>query len=299
MALFRNTVIELVQQMGRLLFKYDEFFEGTVDSGTTTTVVDDERQEIDDFFQNTQPVSNIRIVTTTDGAAPQGESSRITDSAHSTGTITISSDKPFTVAPDAGDTYIILNEYKWPEILSSLNLAISHATSEGVFIEKVDETVEVAASVYDYTIPEGFTHIYRVTQADGNGDFLTPIASQQYIIIRGTASPLLHFSTFSEYSKHEDYNYSNLWAGSDLTAGRILRIEGLQKQAKLINDTDICYLNPEYMIYQAMYYMHVSRMRKADQDEHGVQAGVCREIAARALRSSKQPFPPNIKRVET
>jgi len=243
---------------------------GVVDSGSTSTVVDDERPESDDTFQNTTPVSVVRIVSTTDGAAPKGEQSRITDFTQSTGTITISTDKPFTVAPGAGDTYAILSEYDWLELAAAVNLVID-SLPEAALVPKIDETMTAQADTQEYTLPNGFRVIYRITQENGDGDYVTPIPPDQYTIL-DTNPPKLKLYQFPSELDAEGFYYGTLWYNSMLSDGKHFRIEGFAKQGKLETDDDICYLNPLYIVFKAASLVLASRVTAADYDSFKIRA---------------------------
>ncbi|MBU2249868.1 MAG: hypothetical protein KKD77_24190, partial [Gammaproteobacteria bacterium] len=231
-----------------------------------------------DYFQNTVPISVARIMTTTDGAAPVGEEREFTDwvQTGSTGTIT----PVWTVAPAAGDTYVIFKEYSWAETVQAINSAIDIVASRAL-IEKIDETITVRDATYEYPVPTGFTHIYRISMANGSGVYQETIPGNQYKIIRGMGIPRIHFYRFPARQAYQDHYYSALWADSDLVEGRYLRIEGLGRQPRLVEDGDICRINPIFISYVAGALLHAPRIRRAgeDPDEHRTQYGVNWSIA--------------------
>ena len=71
---------------------------GTVDSGSTTTLVDDALTQADDYWND----YTVKIVTTTDSLAPQGETATVTDFVAGTDTLSFAA---LTAAVGAGDTY--------------------------------------------------------------------------------------------------------------------------------------------------------------------------------------------------
>ncbi len=292
MTLYANNRAWLIEQILRIPLQ--DWKGGVVDSGSTVTAVDDEREEPEDYFQNTTPVSKIRIVSTTDNAAPKGETRRISDFTLSTGTITISSDKAFSVAPAAGDTYAILSEYDWDEIAAAINMIIDSLT-EKALIYKVDETVEMQDDTYEYAIPDGFVTIHRLSQADDNGNFPNIISPDQYRIIHG-AVPKICFNRTDASQIPEGHWIGNTWVEDYLDDGKKLRIEGYGKQARLTTDDSICYLNPNYVIYKAAALALGARIRAQDADAFKVRRDECEkqaEIFSKELCMTS--FPPDTK----
>jgi hypothetical protein len=295
MALYSNSRAYLIEQMLRLPLQ--NWKGGVVDSGSTSTVVDDERPEADDFFQETVPVSVVRIVSTTDGQAPKGEQRRATDYTHSTGTITISSDKLFTVAPEAGDTYAILSEYQWDELVAAINSVIDGLPKRAL-ITKLDETVEMQDDTYEYAIPDGFVAIYCLSQEDDDGDYPKPIPPDQYKIIKG-ATPKIHFYRTDATRIAEDHWLGDTWVEHYLDDGKKLRIEGFARQQRLTSDDDICYLNPNYIIWKASSFVLGARVRGNDYDSYKARCDECEKQAELYVKSLiEEKLPPDTKWVE-
>uniref|UniRef100_A0A6H1ZI19 Uncharacterized protein n=1 Tax=viral metagenome TaxID=1070528 RepID=A0A6H1ZI19_9ZZZZ len=293
--IFSNTLADLIEMTARL---YGDWKSGTVDSGSTTTIVDDTRQEADDYFQNTTPVSVVHIVSTTDGAAPQGESSRATDFTHATGTITISTDKPFTVAPGADDTYAILSELDWDEVKWAINTAIQSVASDALEWV-VDETTVVAQdSTWEYALPTNFVWLFRVSQADSNGDFPYPVPSDHYRVLRGT-TPKIHFYSFPVGEQHYGIYYADLWAPSSLSDGKAFRLEGLATPSKLGSNSNTTGVSPTYIMFQAAALLHRKRIgdSRYDLDYHLKQAETCEQLAnIERARIEMPSLPPNAKK---
>ena len=93
-----NGLVWLSNDLSWESFRPDEG--GTADSGSTTTLVDDARTEADDYWNG----SWLKIITTTDGQPPQGESRLVTDFVAATDTIYTAD---FSAVIDAGDTYML------------------------------------------------------------------------------------------------------------------------------------------------------------------------------------------------
>lgn len=298
MSLFENSLAELVERLLRIPLQ--DFKGGTCTTAiSTTSFKDSSRKEADDYFQNTTPISWVHITSTTDGAAPVGEEAQISDFANTDGTITYS---PATTAVAAGDKYIILAEYRWDELREAINAAIDYATSRGLLIEKSDESLTAQDDTYEYTIPAGFTHIYRIAQMDGSGDYPDVIAPDNYKIIRGTVLPRIHFYRFPVDQLFYGHYAGETWVSSDLSDGKTLRIEGFGRQPKLEDEWDVCYLDPNVIIYQAAALLHGARITQtaSDYDAHRVKAEECSNKAREfiAIAKASLQFPPNTKRVK-
>ncbi len=298
MSVYRNSLAQLIELTLRVPL-HD--WKGGICTGAPTTaqVIDTiRRDEADDYFQNTVPVSRVKIVSTTDGQAPKGEERLAADFANGTALITVS--PVFSVAPAAGDTYAILSEYQWDEVKAAINVAIEAVVND-LLIPKIDETVEIQDSTYEYVIPTGFAYIHKLSQENDNGDFPEAIPPDQYGIVHDDI-PKIHFYVIPSGMKTQDHYVGSLWAESDLADGKKLRIEGFSRQDKLVIDDDICFIDPNYVIYQAAAFLHAARIRQpaGDPDNHRTQFDVCQAMAdqfkARALRAIR--LPPDSKKVE-
>ena len=293
-----NTLDALIERILNNIMPPGSWFAGTATGGGADNVADTtNRNEADDYF-NDLPHAEVYIRSTTDGAAPVGERRDISDFTQSSGKIDVSDN--FSGGVAANDTYAILTDYPWLEVQGAINMAIDQAKDEGLLTEKIDESVELVAAEYDYAVPAGFTHIYRVTMADGSGNFLQPVPPNQWHIVRGTPTPTLRLDVFSDEQKHDGHYYGQTWAESSLTAGRLLRIEGFQAQPKLDDNTDICFISPDYVCYQAASNLHSRRIkrRENDPDEHATQASITGSRAVSALRTIRTQFPPDTRNVE-
>ena len=270
---------------------------GTCTGGGASTFADTARTEPDDYFQNTVPVSKVTIWSTTDGAAPQGQTRTISDWVNSTGTGTVSA--AWTTAnPASGDKYAITTEYALAEILQALNDAIEAVKGSGL-IEKIDTSVPTIDSVYEYDIPTGFTHIHTVTMSTSDGVYNEPIPPNMYIVLRGLAVPRLKFLLYPSGNLAPDVEHSGLWADTKLAGGYTLRIEGFGYQATLVNYTDLCALDPMYVSYQAAALLHARRITRIDTEPQGHQAQyqICQAVANDYKPKGFKGFPPDVKRV--
>ena len=281
MALHSNTLDALHERIGRLILR--DWKTGTtggvLTGGSTSTFVDTSLVEVADYFQETVPVSKIKIRTTTDGADPVGEIRTITDwTAAGTGTI-----DPVWTTTAAGDTYAIYKEYEWDEVTAAINTAIDMAAKVAL-VDKIDHSVALVSGTYEYAIPSGFIYIYRISMANGDGEYPDPIPPDQWSIVRAMGTPRIHLHRFPAEQQFQGHYYTGLWADGGIEAGRTLRIEGYEKQEKLVNDYDICKIDPTFVTYQASALLHAARIRKPENepDDHRTQYGVCKSLADEA-----------------
>jgi len=272
MSIYSNKLSDLVERVCRVALH--DWKSGTCTGGTTSTFIDTNRGEGDDYFNSTTPVSRVRIVTTTDSLAPIGEERNITDWVNSTTTGTVGVN--FTVAPASGDTYAILSEFTWEEVRQAINLSIDKV-AEIAMTWKVDtSSITTADDTYEYNLPTSFMYLYRVTQADANGAFddQEPIPNDQWIIVH-TSTPKLRLLRLSTEGEAEGHYIGDLWADQFFTASRALRLEGMATPALLTADTDLCSLSPDYIVWQAGAVLHASRSGQFHQD----QAKYCQQQA--------------------
>ncbi len=301
MPLFSNTTASLIERVAR---KLSDWKEGTNTGTANSTFVDTTRDEPNDYFENTVPPSKVHIISTTDGLAPQGETRTISDWVLSTGTGTLASN--WTAVLTSGDTYCIQSLYTWEEILQAINEAIDSVKAK-VVIAKIDHTIQLATSTYEYDVPAGFTHIYRISMEDSVGNYPEAIPPDNYKLIRGTPTPRIHFIRYPNEQLYSAHYIGGLWADSsdsttttgNMTDGRLLRVEGFGYQDALVKATDMCYLNPAYIVNQATALVLGQHITRSDTDPDAYQTRVqyYQGLANAELPSSMVRFPPNTKRI--
>ncbi len=304
MSLYQTSLAELIKQVLLIGIGGDNWKAGTITGAPTTAqIIDSKRTETDDYFQNTIPISVVRIMSTTDGYAPNNEEAYFTDWTQSGA---VGATAPvFTAAPAAGDTYAIFKEYSWEEVRAAINFAID-LVARVALIDTLDESQVLAATTYEYILPQPFTHIYRVSMEDANGDYPEPIPPEQYRIIKSGITPRLHFIRYPSTQTISGHSSNGLWADGGITADRHLRIEGFGRQAHLTGNSDQCKINPAFITYQAAALLHAKRIRRAsnDPDEHQTQFTVCSNIANSIsggppyYRALAPTIPPDCKKVE-
>ena len=295
MAIFSYTLAQLIEKLHYQMTGY--WKSGTATDGSTTTVEDTDRRETDDYFQNTIPASRFYIVTTTDTAAPSGEEATASDWVQSTGTVTVA--PAYSVAPGAGDTYCILSEYTWEEMANAINMAID-IVAEDALVWSVDTTtITLVAATYEYNLPTTMMYVYRFTMGDADDGFddQPAIPPDQWSIVH-SSTPMVHFGLFPYYQRHSGHPYGELWAETDLTADRKIRIEGIATPATLSTNTATSSISPAYLVYQAAALLHESRAIDNDSDLHRVRAELCQKRAdIERARVVGVQLPPNARRV--
>lgn len=295
MALFENNLSDLVVRL--LCVPLQAYQGGSCTTAVSTLSFKDVNQiQEDDYFQNTTPVSRVRIISTTDGATPIGKESLISDFVNSDGAFVFA---PAITTVEVGDGYIVLSEYRWDELVEAINTAIDIATANRVLIEKIDETIAVQTDTYEYNIPTGFTHIYRISQENDDGDYPDPIPPSHYKILRGKTIPQIHFYRFPVAQMHSDHWFGGLWADADINDGRHLRIEGFARQSKLLSEQDVCYIDPNFIVYQAASLLHGARIVQpaSDYDNNRIKAEYCEAKAREFLSDARIQLPPDCKKV--
>jgi len=296
MALFNNDLSELTKRLLKVGLK--SYIGGTLTGSTSTTVfADSARGEEDDYFQNMSPPAYLVFLSTPTNVAPVGESRKITDWANTGGAFTTTA---FTAQPAIGSTYVILSEYTWDEIKEALNMAMDIAVGHGARTERIDETLSIQEDTYEYPVPVGFTEIFRISQANDDGEFGDPIPPDQYRIVRDGDQSKIKFLTYPMIDAPADHYVGSLWAESDLSDGKTLRIEGLSVQPALSHPSDMCYLNPNFVVFEAASLLHGSRIvaNEKDFDAHRTQAEWCASQAANFLPQTVMQLPSNTKKVQ-
>ena len=148
---------------------------------------------------------------------------------------------------DAQDLLELHQDFTPLEINDVINLAISMVEDEALQ-NVVDESIQVKASTFEYTLPSGIRSIDRIYQEQGTADRYS--ASGDLIDPR-------HWRVFHD-------SPARLWFDPSyvtLTADRNLRIVGQKVQAQLSLDDDLCSINQAFIVYQAKALLHESRIR--------------------------------------
>jgi hypothetical protein len=290
MAIFSYTLDELVEKCCKLLLH--DWIEGTATGGNSVTLVDTSRPEDNDYFNSRNSYIYIRSGTYA------GAYRRITDYDSTTWTITFTPAVGGNIV--SGVTYSIHTDFTRDEVVEAINTAIDMVAEEAMVWVIDESTITLVADTYEYSLPTSLMYLHRVTMADADGYFYdAPIPPDQYKIIYGS-TPKIHFIQMPADMQFDEHYYGELWANSDFTAGRVLRLEGLGSPATLSTDSSTCPLSPAYVIYQAAALLHESRIARpeTDPDEHRVQSQLCQARAdlERAKVVNIQ-LPPGSKRI--
>jgi len=188
----------------------------------------------------------------------------VTDFTTGTGVFVIT---PAITLIDAEDLFYFLPDFRPTELIWAINEAISMVQGEALE-DKVDATLETAASTYEYTIPTGFAYVEEIFQERGTAD--------EYSVSDGKVDRMhwriLHGST------------PKLWFDPGLwtfTAGRNLRLVGQSEPSLLTGDADDCNVNAAFIVQQAKALLHQSRIRGkgADFEEHESQMRLAQAMA--------------------
>jgi hypothetical protein len=172
-----------------------------------------------------------------------------------------------STAVDVSDLFELHQNYRPVEMNDAINESITMVEGEALQ-DKVDESLIVVASTFEYLIPAGFLYIDQVYRESGTAGRYSQsdglIDTRHYSILRQSPSRLWF-----------DMNWVNL------TAGRHLRLVGQGVQAQLTVDADLAHINRTFLIYQAKALLHQSRItgRGADFEEHETQMKLAQTMA--------------------
>jgi len=292
LAIYSETRDNIVETICRVCLH--DWVEGTATTGGTASLADTSLGGYaTSYFNNKGARIYMRA-----GAAI-GDTRLISAFTTTTGVVAVSPNFSGTVV--IGDTFAIIVDYTWNEIVEAINLAINMVAEEA-FVWKIDETsVTTVADDFEYDLPANFMYIYRITQADSDGYFYDlPIPPDQYKIVKGGTYPVLHFYNDTDHFDIGDgHSIGNFWANIDFEASRLLRIEGLASPATLSTDSSVCPINPAYVAFQAAAMLHAARIKRADTDpdEHRIQSQIWQARAdIERRRIVKMQMPANSKR---
>jgi hypothetical protein len=171
-----------------------------------------------------------------------------------------------------GDLFELYPNYRPTEMNDAINESIAMVEQEALQ-DKIDESIVLVTSTFEYLIPTGLLYIDQVYQESGtagrysvSGDLI----DIRHWGIKRQANPQLWF----------DNNYVSL------TAGRHLRLVGQSIQSQLSLDDDLSSINRTFLVYQAKALLHQSRIKGqgADFEEHQTQMGLAQQMASTQRR---------------
>tara|TARA_Y100000310_G_scaffold330365_1_gene401872 strand:+ start:442 stop:1221 length:780 start_codon:yes stop_codon:yes gene_type:complete len=177
----------------------------------------------------------------------------VTDFVKTSGVVTFA--PAVTGNVDATDLFeLIPPDFSPDELKQAINLAITMVENEAL-VDKVDESVGLVASTFEYAVPSGFVYIDDIFQESGTADRYR--VSKDHIDVR-------HWAILRDVSP-------KLWFDANLvtlTAGRNLRIIGQGSPGQLTLDADSTEVSLAYLINQAKANLHFSRADSLDDTHH-------------------------------
>ena len=174
-------------------------------------------------------------------------------------------------AVDATDLFEVHRDYAPEELNDAINLAIRMVQDE--FLEdKIDETLVVAASTWEYAIPTAFYTLQNVYQEES--------IANQYSFSKGNAGLL---DAEKQWRIVGNQGSRKLWFDphySVLVTDRNLRLEGQAQPSTLTLDADTTNVPAAYLINQAASILHLSRSGEVTK-AHTQQAKMFQDLADR------------------
>jgi hypothetical protein len=209
-----------------------------------------------------------------------GTTGNPTDWVNSTHTLTFLPAATLTTA----DLVELHRTWVTVEYNDAINLAIEDVVDDALTME-VDITLSLTASTYQYTIPAAFVYIHKLEMESSTSGLFNEqdaIDNQYWRIVPGVTNKIEFIS--------------DMWAP---TAGRKLRISGLQKSSTLATDAATTGISPNYLAYQAAAYLHASRIRgtSSDVEDHKSQFAFWQSKADMAKARIRTALPPGSRKV--
>jgi hypothetical protein len=165
------------------------------------------------------------------------------------------------------DLFYMLPDWTPEELIASINRAIDEAGALALE-SKVDETITLGSSTFEYVIPAAFAYIKDLYQESGTAGRYSQTSDRfderHWSVLRGS-QPRIQFNP----------TYVSL------TTGRHLRIVGQGAQAKLVKDEDTTNVSVSYLLFQARAFLHFARIGELG-DEHDKKAAAFQILADRA-----------------
>ena len=216
----------------------------------------------DDYYQEHQYEAYVYLGTN------HGLNRRITDWDLSAFLYTVHT--AYDAACDATSYAELHHIFSADEYNKAINLAIESMKGKYT-IEKIDETVTLVADDYEYTIPDGFTHIHRITTENA--------ANTEIFYEDDEIDPRDWMLISPRKLKLREGNYS-------IDAGKDLRIEGQGEQATLLIDTDVCKLPLDWLVQKA-----ITRLPQNKIQSNGLDATYRQAVIMSANEPKKFPNP--------
>ena len=235
MAVYSKTLTQLRHELAKYV---DDYIVATADASTSTTSVVD--AEIGMY--NTDHFNGFEIC----GYALTGAlTAKVTDFAVTSGvgTLTI---VPAMTGMAVGVAYELHNQDAgWSKVLldAAVNWAINRL-GRIIALDKIDESLTLAAATYEYSIPSGFISIRQIyLETSTAGRFYTKPISDRLWRIVDAATPQIAFDP-------DDFS---------ITTSRKLQIHGQQLQAELSAEASTCALPPHIVLDLALSHLKVMK----------------------------------------
>lgn len=212
---------------------------GLATAGNTTSLTDTAlRKEAADYWNG----GTVWLLDTTDGQAPKGEFSLITDFA--SGVLTFNA---LAAAVGAGDRYAVSVAH-WPQdiLMDAVNLAIAQYR-----VPRMDTSLTVVADQTEYTLPAGVKHgRVKEVYVQGNVD-----ADDN------------RWRKVGEWWTWDTGSGQKITIPPGLTAGRTLRIDHERVHEDFDDGDDELYeiLEPKHIIFRAAEFMLLQQMYDGDE----------------------------------
>jgi hypothetical protein len=233
-----KTRAQLVQEVADA---YGEYFTNTADSGSTTTIVDTENIEADDFWNN----HFAHVITDAGGAsaAPEGEERPVSDFVQSTGTVTVS--PAFSAAVAAGDTYEILPERR-AVIERAINAAIREAGTRWWVPSTDTSTITLAANTYSYSLPTDVVYIVDILYRSASDDPWESIETSNWYVAGAPGAQTLYLYDIGDYDTGDVLRVDYQVRLSELSADASTLDIGAPGETELV----------QFIVDYALYWLH-------------------------------------------
>jgi len=269
-----KTLADLIAEVAD---RYGRYATGTVDSGSTTTIVDTAAlYQPDDHWNGAYAY----ILTDAGGAsaAPEGEERPVSDFDQSTGTLTVLA--AFTAAPAAGDTYELLPEQR-ATLKRAINAGVCSAAQTWPVVAVDTTTITLASSDYDYTLPTDVLELTTVWYRDDTDEAWKELPGRLYQVTGVPGAQELYLSSTGPFD-----------------AGDTLRLEYTKRVSELATDASSLGVGEvveaplvEYVVEHALWWLHdrASNRDEGRYREHATSAQMHLE-RANALKMAARPY---------
>jgi len=267
-AVFTMTRLEARHQTARLLEGTDGFKTGKVDSATASTFVDLERMEPN--------LAGWKVYIY--GGTGSGQERRIISQVTTTGTYGVSPN--WTVTPDSTSLYEIHKDFSVENYNETMRFAVSEV-SDKVLCPILDDSLVLVGSIQEYSIPAGFTHIYRVS-VNAWSDVWIDVAPGAWDVRRATRKLKLH--------RNITYGWN----------GQPIRLEGLRPPNDPMDDSSGLDVKPTYICKKVATLLCLQKIASREGEPAGwtTKYQIFSNETAQELPSIMKLVPNNTKRVE-